>query len=65
MPLSEARRRANKEWDRKNVKRIGCVLYRGDAEALEALAKQRGTSVNALLRNSVSEILGRPLEKRT
>ena len=65
MPVSERKKETNRNWLRKNTKRVGCDLYNEDAEALRAEALRRGTTINALLRDSVAEILGRPLTKRS
>lgn len=65
MPISERKKETNRNWLKKNTFHVGCNLYREDAEALKAEALRRGTTVNALFRDYVAEILGRPLQKRS
>lgn len=65
MPLSESRKAANQRWKAQNKATVACTLYKRDAEDFRALARKRGTTVNALLCGYVSQELGRPLEKRT
>ena len=48
MPLTEARRRANDKWDRKNRTMLGCKMYRDKADAFRAAAKAAGTTPNAI-----------------
>lgn len=65
MPISERKKETNRNWLRRNTQLVGCNLYKEDVEALKAEALRRGTTINALLRDSVAEILGRPLTKRS
>ena len=48
MPMTEARRRANDKWDRKNRTMLGCKMYRDKADAFRAAAKAAGTTPNAI-----------------
>ncbi len=64
MAMSEKQKKAHNEWQRKNYKRVGAKLYKGDAEAFEEYCKKNNTSVNAVLKAYISQCIGRPLEKR-
>ena len=64
MATSEKQRQTTNAWQRKNYKRLGVKLYRGDAEAFEEYCRNNNTSVNAALREYVAQCIGRPLEKR-
>ena len=64
MAMTEAKRRTDNAWQRKNYKRLGVKLYRGDAEAFEEYCRANNTSVNAAFREYVAQCIGRPLEKR-
>ena len=48
MPLTDAQRRANDKWDRKNRTMLGCKMYRDKADAFRAAAKAAGTTPNAV-----------------
>ena len=61
----ESTKIAAAEWQKKNYKRLGVKLYKEDAEAFEQWCAANGKSVNAALRECVSNCLGRPLENRT
>ncbi len=64
MAMTDAKRKTDNAWQKKNYKRLGVKLYKGDAEAFERYCKENGTSVNATLREYVAQCIGRPLEKR-
>ena len=46
MPISEARSRANKKWDAKNLDRIQLVVRAGEREQIRAAAEAAGESLN-------------------
>lgn len=48
MAITEARRRANDKWDRKNRTMLGCKMYRDKADAFRAATKAAGTTPNAI-----------------
>lgn len=64
MAMTDAKRKSDNAWQRKNYKRLGVKLYKGDAEAFEKFCRENNTSVNAALREYVAQCIGRPLEKR-
>lgn len=65
MAISEKKRKADTAWKTKNLKTIGCRVYRTDAEAFQEYAEEQGKSVNELLREYVAQCIGRPLERRS
>ena len=54
---TEAKKRANKKWNDKNLKdrydRIQIVVPKGERDRIQAVAKQNGESVNALINRVV------------
>ena len=46
MAISEARNRANKKWDAKNLDRIQLVVRAGEREQIRAAAEAAGESLN-------------------
>lgn len=57
MPLSEAKRRANKKWNDENMKdrydRIQLVVPKGEKETIQGAAQEQGQSVNAYIYEAV------------
>lgn len=64
MAMTDAKRKTDYAWQKKNYKRLGVKLYKEDAEAFENYCKENGLSVNAALRECVAERIGRPLTIR-
>lgn len=62
MPISEARKRANKKWNDAHLKerydRVQLVLPAGRKQALEAYAASYGESVNGLINRLIRENMG-------
>ena len=65
MAMTDKKRITDYEWKKRNKKTLTCVVFRKDADDFAAYAAGRGKSVNELLKEYISECLGRPLEKRT
>lgn len=65
MPKSEKARASDARWKQKNRITVGCTLYRNDAAEFKAYAAAQGRTANDLIREYVSQCLGRPLERRT
>ena len=63
MAISEARKRANKKWNDKNMKekydRIQLVVPKGTREEIKEFAKSQGKSVN----NWVYELICKAMDK--
>ena len=64
MPMTDKKRKTDAAWKKANKTRIGCTVYKADADAFAAYAAAQGRSVNDLLRGYVAQCLGRPLERR-
>lgn len=62
MPISEARKRANKKWNDAHMKerydRVQIVLPAGRKQAVEARAAEHGESVNGLVNRLLREDMG-------
>lgn len=65
MAMTDAKRKTDNAWQRKNYKRLGVKLYKEDAEAFEEYCKRNNISVNAALRGYVAQCLERPLTIRS
>ncbi len=63
MPLSEAKKRANKKWNDENMKerydRIQLVVPKGEKETIQAAAQMQGQSVNAYIYEAVKQRMER------
>ena len=63
MPLSEAKKRANKKWNDENMKerydRIQLVVPKGGKEMIQAAAQTQGQSVNAYIYEAVKQRMER------
>lgn len=63
MPLSEAKKRANKKWNHENMKerydRIQLVVPKGEKETIQAAAQTQGQSVNAYIYEAVKQRMER------
>ena len=57
MPMSEARKRANKKWDEKNIRTVTARIRKETAEQLKEYAEQHGTTVNRILSDYIKELL--------
>lgn len=63
MPISEARKRANKKWNDKNMKekydRIQLVVPKGEREEIKEFAKQQGKSLNNWVYDLICNAMGK------
>lgn len=57
MAVSPAKRASNAKWDRENMTTLGCRVKRDDAERYHAAAAAQGTTVNAVMRKALDEML--------
>lgn len=59
MPLTEARRRANKKWNDENMRerydRIQLVVPKGRKAELQAAAQEQGESLNGFISKAIEE----------
>lgn len=59
MPITEARARANKKWDKKNLDRIQIVVRAGEREQIRAAAEAVGESLNHYIVTAAKERMAR------
>ena len=57
MPMSEARKRANKKWDEKNIRTVTARIRKETAEQLKEYAERHGTTVNRIISDYIKELL--------
>lgn len=63
MPLSEARKRANKKWNDENLNklydRVSVLVPKGNKDRIKAHAAQNGESVNGFINRAIDETMER------
>lgn len=57
MPLSEARKKANKKWDAANMTNFSVKLRRDYAERIKAAAAAAGTTPSTIMRNALDDFM--------
>ena len=57
MPLSEARRRANKKWDAENMQNLSVKIRRDYADRIRAAAAAAGTTPAAIMRRALDDFM--------
>ena len=57
MPLSEARKRANKKWDAENMQNLSVKVRRDYADRIRAKAAERGTTPGAIMRKALDDFM--------
>lgn len=66
MPLSEARKRANKKWNDENLNklydRISVLVAKGKKETIKAHAEQKDESLNSFINRAIDETMQRDIE---
>ena len=55
--MSEARKRANKKWDEKNIRTVTARIRKETAEQLKEYAERHGTTVNRIISDYIKELL--------
>lgn len=55
MSVSEAQKKANRQWDKENMIILGCKVKREQAEKFKKYAADNGKTANALLKDFVLE----------
>lgn len=53
MPLTEAKAKANRKWNKENLERIYLTVRKGEKDNIIAAAKSAGESVNKYIISSV------------
>lgn len=57
MPVSEARKRANKKWDAENMTNLSVKVRREYAERIRAAAAAAGTTPGAVMRRALDQLV--------
>ena len=57
MPLSEAKKAANKKWDAVNMKNLSVKVRRDYAERIKAAAAAAGTTPSTIMRKALDEFM--------
>ena len=57
--VTRAKRASNNRWDKENMTILACKVRKDYADTVKQQATIRGTSVNAVLLNAVSEFMGK------
>ena len=57
--VTRAKRASNNRWDKENMTILACKVRKDYADTVKQQATRRGTSVNAVLLNAVSEFMGK------
>ena len=62
MPMSEAKRKANKRWNDENMAkkydRLSVLIPKGRKQAVEAHAKSKGESINGMVNRAILSDMG-------
>ena len=57
MAISEAHKKGNREWDKKNMATLGCKVKKEQAEQFKQIAKENHTTANTLLKEFVLQTI--------
>lgn len=57
MPLSEARKRANKKWDAANMQNLSIKVRRDYADRIRAATAAAGTTPAAIMRRALDDFM--------
>ena len=57
MPLSEARKKANKKWDAVNMQNLSVKVRRDYAERIKAAAAAAGTTPSTIMRKALDDFM--------
>ena len=57
--VNRAKRASNNRWDKENMTILACKVRKDYADTVKQQASKRGTSVNAVLLNAVSDFMGK------
>lgn len=55
--VSDAKKAANARWDAHNMTILGCKVRKDYADRVRKKAKDKGTSVNAILKKALDEFM--------
>jgi len=62
VPVSEAKKRANKKYQAKNIASLACRVKKEQAEKFKTYCAEIGKTSNAVLRNYVLDCIGEKQE---
>ena len=62
MPVSEAKKRANKKYQAKNIASLACRVKKEQAEKFKTYCTEIGKTSNAVLRDYVLDCIGEKQE---
>ena len=57
MPISEARKQANRKWDKENMTQIACRLTKKKATVFKEACQEIGISQNRVLLNAIDQTI--------
>lgn len=55
--VSDAKKAANARWDAHNMTILGCKVRKDYADRVRKKAKEKGTSVNAILKKALDDFM--------
>ena len=64
MPISEARKRANRKYNEKAYDRIALTVKKGEKDRLKAHAEQQGETLNGFINRAINETIKRDLSNQ-
>lgn len=68
MPLSEARKRANKKWNDENLNklydRVSVLVSKGKKDIIKSHAESRNESVNGFINRAIDEAMERDKNRK-
>lgn len=62
MVISDAQKKASKEWDKKNMTTLGCKVKKEEAAAFKEYAKEQGKTSNTVLKEYVHKCIKKDVE---
>ena len=57
MPVSDAKKKANKKWDAANMQNLSVKVRREYADQIREKAAEKGTTIGAILRKALDEFM--------
>ena len=57
MPLSDAQKKANKKWNKKNLKNLTISFYKKEYELLDNYCKENNISKSLLIKQRIADII--------
>ncbi len=57
MPVSDAKKKANKKWDAANMQNLSVKVRRDYADQIREKAAEKGTTIGAILRKALDDFM--------